>query len=210
MREKLDELAKSRDEMERLIGAGRTVWAVKDAGQGMYAIEEYDPETKQRREIAASVEKLYALEFAALHNAFPAILEYVRGLEGERDELRRYREDETQRRAKADCYDRICDSLGVPSNALAALADRDARQRLEELAERLMLGEFTIEDQRDAASCAAAWAWVESRKALVSRQHGQWFCAVDLDRYANGPTPLSAVLDAMRNAAVEAAPEVKP
>jgi hypothetical protein len=85
-KEKFDEPAKSRDEIERLIGAGRKVFAVKDAGQGMYAIEEYDPETKQRREIAASVEKLYALEFAAIHNAFPAILAYVRELESERDE----------------------------------------------------------------------------------------------------------------------------
>jgi len=39
-------------------------------------------------------------------------------------------------------------------------AKLDAK-RLEELAERLMLGKFTIEDQRDAARCAKAWAKVE-------------------------------------------------
>lgn len=74
---------------------------------------------------------------AASKNAFPDLLAYVRGLEVEREELRQYQEDETQRRAKSDCYDRICESLGVQSNVLGAIAARDAQQRREGAAEEL-------------------------------------------------------------------------
>ena len=140
MREKLDELAKSRDEIERLIGAGRTVWAVKDAGQGMYAIEEYDPETKQRREIAASVEKLYALEFTALHNAFPAILAYVRELEGERDAATDAEAGhwiDIIRRLDPESLCDVFDGMGVEENLWQWLAARDAQQRREGAAEWL-------------------------------------------------------------------------
>lgn len=51
--------------------------------------------------------------------------------ERDRDELREYREAETTRRAKADCYDRICEHLGVESNVLGSIAARDAQQRRE-------------------------------------------------------------------------------
>lgn len=45
--------------------------------------------------------------------------------------LRGYRDAEAVRRAKADCYDRICEHLGVESNVLGAIAARDAQQRRE-------------------------------------------------------------------------------
>ena len=74
-------------------------------------------------------------------------------------------------------------------------------KRLEELAERLMLGEFTIEDQRDAARCAAAWAKVEREKASVTYQNGAWHCAFGW---------LTHTIEDTAIAAVEAAPEVGP
>lgn len=57
--------------------------------------------------------------------------------ERERDELREYRDAEAIRRAKADCYDRICERLGVESNVLGWLATRDARMKREGAAEWL-------------------------------------------------------------------------
>ena len=81
-------------------------------------------------------------------------------------------------------------------------------KRLEELAERLMLGEFTIEDQRDAARCAAAWAKVERELRehdgtsidFVVGNKGQVMCLGYFGK-AVGDTAI---------AAVEAAPEVGP
>ncbi len=73
-----------------------------------------------------------------IYAAFPDLLAYVRELEAERDSLRQYQEDETQRRAKADCYDRICEGLGVQSNVLGAISARDAQQRREGAAEALL------------------------------------------------------------------------
>lgn len=54
-----------------------------------------------------------------------------------------------------------------------------------------------FESERMGAEALEAWAWVAERQALVSRQHGRWLCAVGLGLYAEGPTPLAAVLDAM-------------
>ncbi len=79
----------------------------------------------------------------------------------------------------------------------------DAKQ-LQDLAERLLLGEYTTQDLYDAARCAAAWANVERQKGngaalYVNSKTFTWFH--DDNDFANGPTAI---------AAVEAAPEVKP
>jgi hypothetical protein len=80
-------------------------------------------------------------------------------------------------------------------------------KRLEELADRLMLGEFTIEDQRDAARCAKAWAKVER---ILRTEDGY---SVDLWRMRKGHirmlTNHFSVDGDTAIAAVEAEPEVK-
>ncbi len=87
----------------------------------------------------------------------------------------------------------------------------DAKQ-LQELAERLLLGEYTTNDLHDAARCAAAWAKVE-RAMQASRQ------GVEIFGYKGRTLPWaympSDLLTARYSgstaiAAVEAAPEVKP
>ena len=78
--------------------------------------------------------------------------------------------------------------------------------RLEELAERLMLGEFTIEDQRDAARCARGWAKVERElERLNGYEIGMWKFNGIIRFY----TPESCVKAPTALEAVEAA-EVKP
>ncbi len=86
-------------------------------------------------------------------------------------------------------------------------------KRLEELAERLMLGEFTIEDQRDAARCAAAWAKVEllltdhpGSSITLVRGNKSMIC-LNVHLGTTGETAMECI-EAI--AAVEAAPEGKP
>lgn len=82
-------------------------------------------------------------------------------------------------------------------------------KQLQDLAERLMLGEYTTQDLHDAARCAKAWAKVERTKertgnhtwCIVSDRHG-----FTLDTaWAGEHDPHLSAIDA-----VEAATEAKP
>ncbi len=83
----------------------------------------------------------------------------------------------------------------------------DAKQ-LQELAERLLLGEYTTQDLYDAARCAAAWAKVERMLATdtdveLARCYGGEI-RIRLNDVKSMEWGYTAI------AAVEAAPEVKP
>ncbi len=85
----------------------------------------------------------------------------------------------------------------------------DAKQ-LQELAERLLLGEYTTQDLHDAARCAKAWAKVmkalEATRdvTLYGADYGdgkRWTWWIDDDNPIRAASPIEAI---------EAAPEVKP
>ena len=85
--EQLNKVKQDREYIEVLIGPGRKLQALKGDGNGIYSIEEFDPITKNRRVVAVGVDKLYAIEFAAIHNAFPSVIERMEYAEKDLAEL---------------------------------------------------------------------------------------------------------------------------
>jgi len=63
--------------------------------------------------------------------------DHVPTLQAEVERLRAYREAEAVRCAKADCYDRICQHLGVTSNVIGTIAERERRIKEQAVAEWL-------------------------------------------------------------------------
>ena len=141
----------TREYIERFIGPGRGMFALKGKGDGIYSIEECNSDGKRRRVVAGEVEKLYALEFAALHNAFPSVLARLEAAEREREEARKENDFMRLRLAESD---KSCVYCALPKADMGACASgfpgcaraddlfhcdeltrRDAQQRREGAAE---------------------------------------------------------------------------
>jgi len=122
--EKLDELAR----LHAAAGLG-TLEVTADCDDGYALVDE--------RGVCHSVMTFphVAAYHAAIHNAFPAILEYVRGLEGERDELTERMLD-VQNERDAAVY--VMELEGhATDHGKALLVAHDAQQRREGAADEL-------------------------------------------------------------------------